>query len=174
MSITIRPSPFTMACFSAKETRELCCSAVSLLVSKLFCAIFIFIFAVVGATLGALIGAFVGAKTKMGCLRGATVGAIRGSFLSIDFFKISLVVYSSDDTATSYFLRPTNAFNGLSKDAMENIPRIRVTEEDVWDSSRNPVCCSICLEVRTWYEGKWCRACHTATISSMYLVFKRG
>ncbi|KAK8601360.1 hypothetical protein V6N13_058924 [Hibiscus sabdariffa] len=151
MSLTIRPSPFTMTCFSAKETRELCCSSVSLLISKLFCAIFIFIFAVVGATLGALIGAFVGAKTKMGCLRGATVGAIRGSFLSIDFFKISLVVYGSDDIATSYFIRPINAFNstfnGLSKDAMENIPRTRVTEEDVWDSSRNPVCCSICLEV---------------------------
>ncbi|GMJ14868.1 ABA-related RING-type E3 ligase, Arabidopsis Toxicos en Levadura 27 [Hibiscus trionum] len=141
MALTVRPSsPFTMSCFSAEEARELCCSATSLVISKLFCGIFIFIFAVVGATLGALVGAFVGAKTKIGCLHGATVGAIRGSFLSIDFFKLSLVVCSSDYMATSYFLRPINACNeGLSKDAIENIPSIRVTEEDV-------VCCSICLE----------------------------
>ncbi|KAE8729060.1 hypothetical protein F3Y22_tig00004004pilonHSYRG00069 [Hibiscus syriacus] len=37
----------------AEEARELCCSAASLVNSKLFCAIIVFIFAVVGATLGA-------------------------------------------------------------------------------------------------------------------------
>ncbi|KAE8713478.1 Calcium-dependent protein kinase 29 [Hibiscus syriacus] len=150
MNLTICPYVI-MSSFSAEEARELCCSAASLVISKLFCAICVFIFAVVGATLGSLVGAFVGAKTKIGCLNGATVGAIRGGSFSIDLFKILLVVCSSDDMGTSYFLPPINAFNGvvlnegLSKDEIESIPSIRVTEE-VWDSSRNPVCCSICLE----------------------------
>ncbi|WRX30848.1 hypothetical protein QQP08_023335 [Theobroma cacao] len=60
----------------------------------------------VGATLGALNGAYVGAKTKIGYLHGATVEAIKGSFFSIKFFKISLIVCSSDDVATRYLLQP--------------------------------------------------------------------
>ncbi|MBA0745724.1 hypothetical protein Gogos_008288, partial [Gossypium gossypioides] len=59
-----------------------------------------------GATLGALTGAFVGTKTKMGCLHGAMVGAIKGSFFSINLFKISLRICSSDDISTTYLLQP--------------------------------------------------------------------
>ncbi|XP_022769245.1 NEP1-interacting protein 1-like [Durio zibethinus] len=157
MDLSICPSPsFIISCFPAEKARELCCSATSAVISKLFYAIFIFIFAVVGATLGALTGAFVGAKTKIGCLHGATVGAIKGSFFSIKFFKISLIVYSSDDMATRFLQQPINAFDstfnevawndGLSKGSIEKIPKIRITEENVWDSSRNRISCSICLQ----------------------------
>ncbi|XVF63632.1 hypothetical protein PTKIN_Ptkin09bG0102200 [Pterospermum kingtungense] len=153
----ICPSPsFIMSCFPAEEARELCCSAASAVISKLVYAFFIFIFAIVGATLGALIGAFVGAKTKIGCLHGAAVGAIKGCFFSIKFFRISLVVCSSDYLETSFLLRQINAFDstfnqvhwneGLSKDSVERIPNIRITEENVWDSSRNRISCTICLQ----------------------------
>ncbi|GMI91356.1 Arabidopsis Toxicos en Levadura 25, NEP-interacting protein 2 [Hibiscus trionum] len=149
-----------MSCnFPVEETRELCCSAASALIIKLFYAIFIFIFAVVGATLGVLTGAFVGAKTKMGCLQGAMVGAIKGSFFSINLFKISVRFCSSDDdTATTYLLQPVNAFEstldevvwkwneGLPRDSIEKIPKMRITEDNVWDSIRNRISCSICLE----------------------------
>ncbi|XP_052885674.1 NEP1-interacting protein-like 1 [Gossypium arboreum] len=106
MEQPICPCPFIMPYFPAEEARELCCSAASLVISKLFHAIFIFIFSVVGATLGAMVGAFVGAKTKIGWLHGASVGAIRGSFFSIKLFEFSLIVCSSDDMATSYFFQP--------------------------------------------------------------------
>ncbi|MBA0691517.1 hypothetical protein Goari_009139 [Gossypium aridum] len=88
-----------------EEIRELCCSAALALVTKLSYAIFIFLFAV-GATLGALTGAFVGTKTEMGCLHGALVGAIKGSFFSINLFKISLRICRSDDISTTYLLQP--------------------------------------------------------------------
>ncbi|XP_021284163.1 NEP1-interacting protein 1-like [Herrania umbratica] len=159
MDLSLCPSAsFIMSCFPAEEARELCCLATSAVISKLFYAIFISIFAVVGATLGALTGAYVGAKTKIGCLHGATVGAVKGSFFSIKFFKISLIVCSSDDVATRYLLQSINAldstFNqvpwnipeGLSKESIQNIPKIRITEENVWDSSRNRISCSICLQ----------------------------
>ncbi|XWS24534.1 hypothetical protein CRYUN_Cryun28dG0111200 [Craigia yunnanensis] len=156
MDLSICRSPFIMSCFPAQEARELCCSAVSAVITKLLYAIFVFIFAVVGATLGALIGAFAGAKTKIGCLHGATIGVIKGSFFSIKCFKILLIVCSSDDLATSYFLQPINAADstlnkvpwnqGLSKDSIEKFPKIRITEENVWDSSRNRISCSICLQ----------------------------
>ncbi|EOY15121.1 RING/U-box superfamily protein [Theobroma cacao] len=188
MDLSLCPSPsFIMSCFPAEEARELCCSATSALISKLFYAIFISVFAVVGATLGALTGAYVGAKTKIDCLRGATVGAIKGSFFSIKFFKILLIVCSSDDVATRDLLQsvrlpvsvallsfllssahalrffgpreihinaldstfnqvPWNIPEWLSKESIQNIPKIRITEENVWDSSRNRISCSICLQ----------------------------
>ncbi|XVF35911.1 hypothetical protein REPUB_Repub19eG0012500 [Reevesia pubescens] len=103
MHLSISPSPsLIISCFSAEEARELCCSAASAVITKLLYAIFIFIFAVVGATFGALIGAFVGAKTNIGCLHGATIGAIKGSYYSIKFLKILLIVCSSDDMVTRY------------------------------------------------------------------------
>ncbi|KAK8646400.1 hypothetical protein V6N13_120189 [Hibiscus sabdariffa] len=157
LSICFSP-PFIMSCnFPVEEARELCCSAASALVIKLFYAIFIFIFAVVGATLGVLTGAFVGSKTKMGCLQGAMVGAIKGGFFSISLFKISVRVCSSDgDTATTYLLQPVNAFEsaldeaiwneGLPRDSIAKIPKTRITEDNVWDSFRNRISCSICLE----------------------------
>ncbi|KAG8492151.1 hypothetical protein CXB51_015715 [Gossypium anomalum] len=156
MEQPICPCPFIMPCFPAEDATALCCSAASLVISKLFHAIFIFIFSVVGATLGAMVGAFVGAKTKIGWLHGATVGAIRGSFFSIKLFEFSLIVCSSDDMATSYFFQPINAFDsafngvprsgGVSKESIRNMPTIIITEENVWDSSRNPISCSICLQ----------------------------
>ncbi|XP_040949966.1 NEP1-interacting protein 1 isoform X3 [Gossypium hirsutum] len=109
----------------------------------------------IGATLGALTGAFVGAKTKMGCLHGAMVGAIKGSFFSINLFKISLRICRSDDISTTYLLQPVSVFystfnevirNELSKDSMAKIPKTRITEQNVWDSFRNRISCSICLE----------------------------
>ncbi|MBA0836849.1 hypothetical protein Goarm_009041 [Gossypium armourianum] len=100
--------PFIMSRnLPVEETRELCCSAASALVTKLSYAIFIFLFAV-GATLGALTGAFVGTQTKMGCLHGAMVGAIKGSFFSINLFKISLRIFRSDDISTTYLLQPVS------------------------------------------------------------------
>ncbi|MBA0865108.1 hypothetical protein Goshw_009076 [Gossypium schwendimanii] len=110
----------------------------------------------VGATLGALTGAFVGTKTKMGCLHGAMVGAIKGSLFSINLFKISLRICLSDDISTTYLLQPVSVFystfnevirNELSKDSMAKIPKTRITEQNVWDSFRNRISCSICLEV---------------------------
>ncbi|KAH1065833.1 hypothetical protein J1N35_030820 [Gossypium stocksii] len=148
--------PFIMSRnLPVEETKELCCSAASALVTKLSYAIFIFLFAVVGATLGALTGAFVGTKTKMGCLHGAMVGALKGSFLSINLFKISLRICSSDDISTTYLLQPVSVFhstfnevirNELSEDSMAKIPNTRITEQNVWDSFRNRISCSICLE----------------------------
>ncbi|KAE8659839.1 Calcium-dependent protein kinase 29 [Hibiscus syriacus] len=157
LSIYFSP-PFIMSCnFPVEEARELCCSAASALIIKLFYAIFIFIFAVVGATLGVLTGAFVGTKTKMGCVQGAVVGAIKGGFFSVNLFKISVRVCSSeDDMATMYLLRSVNAFEstldqvvwneGLPKDSIAKIPKMRITEDNVWDSFRNRISCSICLE----------------------------
>ncbi|GMI82465.1 ABA-related RING-type E3 ligase, Arabidopsis Toxicos en Levadura 27 [Hibiscus trionum] len=148
-----------MSCnYPVDEARELCCSAASALITKLFYAIFVFLFAVVGATLGAMTGAFVGAKTETGCLRGAMAGAIKGSFLSVNLFKISLRVRSSDsDMATTYFLQPVNALEstlddeviwneGMPKDSMAKIPKKRIKEDNVRDSFRNRISCSICLE----------------------------
>ncbi|XP_022772618.1 NEP1-interacting protein 1-like [Durio zibethinus] len=157
LDLSICPSPsYIMSCFPVEEARELCCSAVSAVITKLFYAIFIFIFAVVGATLGAVTGAFVGAKTKIGCLHGAAVGAIKGSFLTVKLFKISVIVWSSDNMSTSYLLQLINPFDSrfnkvpenerLSKSSTEKIPKIRITEENIWDSSRNRICCSICLQ----------------------------
>ncbi|XP_039000271.1 NEP1-interacting protein-like 1 isoform X2 [Hibiscus syriacus] len=141
MNFIIHPcSSFIMPCFPLEETRDFCCSAASSVISKLFYAIFIFIFAVVGATLGAVTGAFVGAKTKMGFMPGVAIGAIKGTFLSIKLLKISLIMCSSNDLAlaTRYHL--------LQPDSMENIPKLRITEENIWDSLRSRIPCSICLE----------------------------
>ncbi|KAB2082347.1 hypothetical protein ERO13_A05G183550v2 [Gossypium hirsutum] len=148
--------PFIMSRnLPVEETRELCCSAASALVTKLSYAIFIFLFAVVGATLGALTGAFVGTKTKMGCLHGAMVGAIKGSFFSINLFKISLRICSSEIRVSKSFHTEVSVFystfnevirNELSKDSMAKIPKTRITEQNVWDSFRNRISCSICLE----------------------------
>ncbi|XVE94503.1 hypothetical protein REPUB_Repub02eG0014200 [Reevesia pubescens] len=155
MDLSIYPSSsLIMSCFTAEEARELCCSAALAVITKLFHAIFIFIFAVVGATLGALTGAIIGAKTKIGCLHGATVGAIKGSFFFIKFFKFSLIVWSSDDMATRYLLQPVRYLplyhvpgnEGSSKDSIKRIPKIRITKENVWDSSNNRISCSICLQ----------------------------
>ncbi|XP_052883945.1 NEP1-interacting protein 1-like isoform X2 [Gossypium arboreum] len=146
--------PFIMSRnLPVEETRELCCSAASALVTKLSYAIFIFLFAV-GATLGALTGAFVGTKTKMGCLHGAMVGAIKGSFFSINLFKISLRICSSEIRVSKSFHTEVSVFystfnevirNELSKDSMAKIPKTRITEQNVWDSFRNRISCSICL-----------------------------
>ncbi|KAE8704498.1 Calcium-dependent protein kinase 29 [Hibiscus syriacus] len=161
MNFIIHPcSSFIMPCFPLEETRDFCCSAASSVISKLFYAIFIFIFAVVGATLGAVTGAFVGAKTKMGFMPGVAIGAIKGTFLSIKLLKISLIMCSSNDLALAtryHLLQPINVHEsttfiqvslneGLSKDSMENIPKLRITEENIWDSLRSRIPCSICLE----------------------------
>ncbi|XVE56211.1 hypothetical protein DITRI_Ditri03aG0219600 [Diplodiscus trichospermus] len=162
-------SSSSMSCFPVEKARELCCSAVSAVITKLLYAIFIFLFAVVGATLGAMAGAFIGAKTKTGCLHGATIGAIKGSVFSIKLFKISLRVFSSDDMATMNLLQPINAFGstlnvswneGLSKNSIEKIPKIRITEENAWDSSSNRISCSICLQVFHLFPQCFCHFCY--------------
>ncbi|KAB2093491.1 hypothetical protein E1A91_A02G099800v1 [Gossypium mustelinum] len=166
-------------------SRKFCCSAASAVITELFFAIFIFIFAVVGATLGGLTGAFVGAKTKMGLMHGAAVGVMKGSFLSIKLFQISLLICSSNDSAlaTRYLLQPINVFEsttpfiqvpwnkeGLSVDSMDKIPKMRITEENVL-SNTNP--CSIGLEDLLPWETVHI-GCHNVTICSIYRVFKSG
>ncbi|KAL4272496.1 hypothetical protein GQ457_13G019430 [Hibiscus cannabinus] len=142
MSFTICPS-FSISCFPVEEARDFCCSAASSLISKVLYAIFIFVFAVVGATLGAITGALVGAKTKTGLMHGVAVGSIKGSFLCIKLLEISLTICSSNDLALA-----TRYRHLLQPDSMEKIPKMRITEENLWGRgsfrSRNP--CSICLE----------------------------
>ncbi|GLU04622.1 hypothetical protein SLE2022_217600 [Rubroshorea leprosula] len=149
-----------MSCFTGEKARELCCFAISKFITKLLYAIAIFIFTVAGATFGAILGATVGIRTNTGCLYGATVGAIKCSLLLPRLFTLSLSLWrTSDDIEIRHLLQRVAAFYprnnaesrikvaGFSMMAsLRRIQEIGITEENILDSSRNRISCSICLQ----------------------------
>ncbi|XP_043809468.1 NEP1-interacting protein-like 1 isoform X2 [Manihot esculenta] len=155
---------------SSSSSLALWVSAIS---CSLFLAISAFVFAVVGTTVGAISGALVGVKCRSSFLHGATIGTIIGCLLSAEIFKASFAFWDSDDYAIECFISLIEkASNRLKQTLIQRrfspaihvlqesqgdaahvevqrrheIPKIKLTEENIVDILWNGPSCSICLQ----------------------------
>ncbi|GLT91957.1 hypothetical protein SLE2022_098180 [Rubroshorea leprosula] len=144
-----------MSLLTEEKAREFCCTIISKAICKLLYAVAIFVCLVAGATFGFILGALVGIRKKTGCLRGALIGGIKCSLFFPKLLKLSLSLWrTSDDIATPQLLQRMVALHtrnkkgsrkgkGLSTTSVQNI---KITEENILDTSRNRISCSICLQ----------------------------
>lgn len=140
---------------------EFCCYVIIKIVCKLLYATSIFVCVVAGATFGTLFGAAIGVRT--GCLSGAVGGAIKCCVSFTKFFDFSLFVWkTSDDFASWHLLQPimvafyyytrnyaqsNNKVKEVSSTTkVKKFKKIRITRENMMDSSHNQKSCSICLQ----------------------------
>ncbi|RWW59320.1 hypothetical protein BHE74_00033752 [Ensete ventricosum] len=131
----------------------------------------------VGSLVGAITGAPIGLATESGLLRGAGIGAISGAVFSIEVVESSLDLWNSQESGiwsvlyvtapTMWFIcdeRPqmsalslpfmesldffeTGGIRGLPMDAIDRIPKFRITTQDREDAAGEKNCCSVCLQV---------------------------
>ncbi|KAG8632283.1 hypothetical protein MANES_18G009600v8 [Manihot esculenta] len=124
-------------------------SSLALWVSAISCSLFLaisaFVFAVVGTTVGAISGALVGVKCRSSFLHGATIGTIIGCLLSAEIFKASFAFWDSDDYAIECFISLGDAAH-VEVQRRHEIPKIKLTEENIVDILWNGPSCSICLQ----------------------------
>ncbi|KAK4760815.1 hypothetical protein SAY87_005708 [Trapa incisa] len=103
MEFHANPFRFSLPVLSAfgnffQRVKEICSSAVSVVLGNIFSAILTFFFALVGTLLGAMTGALIGQETESGFIRGAAVGAISGAVFSLEVFEYSLLLWQSDES----------------------------------------------------------------------------
>ncbi|KVI05183.1 Zinc finger, RING/FYVE/PHD-type [Cynara cardunculus var. scolymus] len=146
--------------------RHLFSSILSQLFFQALLLIFIFHFGVVGGTIGAVAGALIGFKHKMSFLQDVMMGAASGVALSQKLITAIFDYLRSDDhdqhlcflhlidivaaDVESKLLRDQDHIFLVSKvescEKLVKLPKIEISKHDVFDSSGNATCCSICLQ----------------------------
>ncbi|XP_028059999.1 NEP1-interacting protein 1-like isoform X4 [Camellia sinensis] len=148
-----------------RRKREFCSSVFSALLHYLFYAFFSFFFAVVGTTVGAMTGAVFGMKSerKIGLVHGAAVGAFTGASFFLHVVNASFAFWISfhDNEPPSFHLFvatvETNnqvprfldrkGGNALHRGSiLDKLPKTKITDKNIYDSSGNRISCSVCLE----------------------------
>ncbi|PWA42056.1 Zinc finger, RING/FYVE/PHD-type [Artemisia annua] len=151
------------------KMRELCTSILSQLFIEALLMIFIFHFGVVGGTIGAVGGALIGFKNKMNFLQDVIEGAISGAILSHKITRLTFDQFLQCDHVDEhdYFLHLISIVAGdlepkllrdqdhvflitkvASCEKLIKLPKIEISDHDLYDASGNATCCSICLQVR--------------------------
>ncbi|KAI3734411.1 hypothetical protein L6452_13879 [Arctium lappa] len=149
------------------KIREVFTSIVSQLFFQTLLLIFIFQFGVVGGTIGAVAGGLMGLKNKMSLLQDVIKGAASGVALSQKIITAIFHHFLHSDhhdqhacflhlidivacDLESKLLRDQDHIFLLSKVAscekLVKLPKIEISKHDVFDSSGNATCCSICLQ----------------------------
>ncbi|KAL8257905.1 hypothetical protein R6Q59_029946 [Mikania micrantha] len=149
--------------------KDLFTSIISHVFFNLILLVFIFHFGVVGGTIGAVGGALIGFKNKMNFLQDIILGAVSGVVLShkitrvtfdhfmhsdqddehdLDCFLQLIDIVASD--LESKLLRDKEHIFLITKDPscekLIKLKKIEISNHNVFDSSGNAICCSICLQ----------------------------
>ncbi|GJX04231.1 zinc finger, RING/FYVE/PHD-type containing protein [Tanacetum coccineum] len=122
---------------------------------------------VVGGTIGAVGGALIGFKNKMNFLQNVIEGAVSGANLSHKITRLTFDQFLQSDHVDEhdYFLHLIDIVAGdleskllrdqdyvflitkvASCEKLIKLPKIEISEHDLYEASGNATCCSICLQ----------------------------
>nr|XP_043614142.1 NEP1-interacting protein 1-like [Erigeron canadensis] len=149
------------------KIRDLCTPIVSQVFIQGLLFIFIFQFGIVGGTIGAVGGALIGFKNKRSFVLDIIIGVASGAVLSYKIIRTCYDHFLHSDHVDEHecllhlidivigdleskLLRDQDHIFLITKIAscekLIKLPKIKVSNHDVFDASGNTTCCSICLQ----------------------------